>query len=54
MSSPNNLTSGPVQKQGTNVYTIMLILSFIFLSIGTLMLYLELTRFGSYPWWKAG
>lgn len=54
MSSPTNPTGGPVQKQGTNVYTVMLILSFLFLTIGTIMLWMELSRFGDYPWWKTG
>jgi hypothetical protein len=42
----------PVQKQSTNVYTVMLIISFICIVTACILLYVELTRWGSYPWWK--
>ena len=40
-------------KPGTNVYTVMLILSFCALLTATTLLAMELGRFGSYPQWKA-
>jgi hypothetical protein len=45
--------SGVVQKQPLNVYTVMLIVAFFAISIACLLLYLELKRWGSFPWWKA-
>lgn len=41
-----------VQKQPLNVYTVMLIIAFVALTIATLLLYLELAQWGSFPWWK--
>jgi hypothetical protein len=32
----------------------MLLLSFIALSVGAMLLYYELQKYGSFPWWKAG
>lgn len=43
----------PREKQATNVYTVMLILSFLALLIGTIVLYNELKLYGKFPWWKA-
>lgn len=42
----------PVQKQSFNIYTMMLILSFLALVTACILLYLELQLHGSYPWWK--
>ena len=42
----------PVQKQKTNIYTMMLILSFVCVVIACLLLWMELRRWGAYPWWK--
>ena len=56
MSQPNSASprdSGVVQKQQLNVYTVMLIVAFFAISIACLLLYLELRRWGSFPWWKA-
>lgn len=54
MSQPG-LTSAPargaVQKQRFNVYTMMLILSFFAIVTACVLLYVELTRYGSSPWW---
>jgi len=50
-SSPN-AGAPAVQKAGTNIYTVMLILAFLFILTATVMLALELNRFGSYPWWQ--
>ena len=41
----------PVQKQGLNVYTMMLVVSFIAMTIASVMMYLELQKYGTYPWW---
>jgi hypothetical protein len=42
----------PAQKQPTNVYTVMLIISFVCILTATLLLYIELDRWGPYPWWR--
>ena len=52
MSLPGSVNQ-PTQKPGTNVYTVMLILSFCFIVVACMMLAMELNRYGSYPWWKA-
>jgi hypothetical protein len=41
-----------VQKPETDIYTVMLIVSCLSVLVGCLLLYLELSRYGSYPWWK--
>lgn len=56
--SPQNLAaqelaSGQVEvKQRTNVYTVMLILSFIAICTACTLLWLELDRYGKMPMWK--
>ena len=45
-------TEAPVQKRKTDVYTVMLIVSFLCIVTACILLYLELTRWGSYPWWN--
>ncbi|WP_425617648.1 hypothetical protein NA78x_001329 [Anatilimnocola sp. NA78] len=54
MSLPSSSNPGQpaVQKQGTNIYTVMLILSFLALVTGTVLLSMELNRYGEYPWWN--
>ena len=42
----------PAQKQRADVYTVMLIVSFICIVTATILLYAELERWGSYPWWN--
>jgi hypothetical protein len=49
----NSRESGVVQKQPLNVYTVMLIVAFFAISIACLLLYLELKRWGTFPWWKS-
>jgi hypothetical protein len=44
----------PVQKQKPNIYTVMLILSFLFIAMSSLLLYMEGRQWGSFPWWKPG
>lgn len=39
-------------KQRLNVYTMMLVMSFIAICISCFLLYFELQRFGTYPWWN--
>ena len=53
-SSPSAPTQGAAveQKPGTNIYTVMLILAFLFIVTATVMLAMELNRFGTYPWWQ--
>jgi hypothetical protein len=41
-----------MQKQPLNIYTVMLIVSFSALLIGSILLYLELKNYGSFPWWS--
>jgi hypothetical protein len=54
VSQQNSANSDQVvQKQQLNVYTVMLIVSFCCICIASLLLYLELRRWGSFPWWKA-
>jgi hypothetical protein len=43
-----------MQKPGTNVYTVMLILAFCALTLACTLLYVELSRYGNYPWWQTG
>lgn len=45
-------TEVPVQKQRADVYTVMLIISFICIVTATILLYAELERWGTYPWWN--
>lgn len=54
MSLPNsaNPQQPATQKPGTNVYTVMLILSFCFIVTATVILSLELAQFGPIPQWK--
>ncbi|MFV1968220.1 MAG: hypothetical protein ACC628_22585 [Pirellulaceae bacterium] len=57
MSQPNLVDPAgpaevPAQKQRTNVYTVMLIISFFCIVTACVLLWLELNRWGSYPWWK--
>jgi hypothetical protein len=42
----------PKQKQKTDVYTVMLIISFLCIVTASILLYWELTLWGSYPWWN--
>ena len=45
---------GPVKKQPTDIYTVMLMISMAAVFTACILLLLELNRFGSYPWWNAG
>ena len=56
MSQPNSAENDRpevVQKQQLNVYTVMLIVAFCAITMACLLLYLELRRWGPFPWWKA-
>lgn len=46
--------AAPTQKQKTNVYTVMLFISFAAILTAALLLYFELKKWGEYPWWKTG
>jgi len=50
--NPSAGTIVPAQKQKTNVYTVMLIISFLCIVTACVLLYLELRQWGSYPWWN--
>ena len=54
MSLPSSSSPGQpaVKKQAINVYTVMLILAFMALVTGTVLMSMELNRYGEYPWWK--
>lgn len=56
MSLPSSINQpAPTQKPGTNVYTVMLILSFCALVVATSLLAMELARFGpGVPWATPG
>ena len=40
------------QKQRNNIYTMMLILAFISVTVACVLLWMELQEYGSFPWWK--
>lgn len=50
--SPQSSTNQSTQKQPLNVYTVMLIISFLALLIACILLYMELNNYGKFPWWK--
>lgn len=39
-------SAAPVQKQGLSIYTVLLIIAFLALTIGTVFLYLEMRKWG--------
>ncbi len=41
-------------KKPTDIYTVMLMISLFAVLVSCILLWLELSRYGSYPWWKAG
>lgn len=40
------------RKSSLNIYTVMLLMSFIALTIGAILLFMELQRFGDWPQWR--
>ena len=44
--------SVPIRKPDTDIYTVLLLLSFLAVCIACLLLWLELGRYGSFPQWK--
>jgi hypothetical protein len=52
VSLPSSANQPVAQKPGSNIYTVMLILSFCFIVTATVILSLELAKFGDFPWWK--
>ncbi len=52
-SAGQELVKGPPeQKQRANVYTMMLIISFIAICVACTVLWFELQDYAPYPWWK--
>jgi hypothetical protein len=49
--TPAALTA--VKKQPTDIYTVMLIIAMVAVLIACVLLFMELSTYGSYPWWKA-
>ena len=43
----------PAKKQPTDIYTVMLIISMVAVLIACILLFMELSTYGSFPWWKA-
>lgn len=39
----------PKQKQMFNIYTVMLLISFIALTLGSILMFVELQRYGNFP-----
>jgi hypothetical protein len=52
LAAPGLVNRRPEQKQHTSVYTMMLILAFVAISIGCVVLWFELQEYGEFPWWK--
>ena len=56
MSQPSSYNPTPIeapkQKQKTSVYTVMLFISFCAIVLACLLLWWELSMWGTYPWWK--
>ena len=50
--APAPVVDVPKEKPRFSVYTMMLILSFLFVTIATVLMSYELSRYGSYPWWN--
>jgi len=44
--------SSDSRKTNLNIYTVMLIISFTALTTGAILLFLELSRYGSWPQWN--
>jgi hypothetical protein len=47
------MPAAAIKKQPTDIYTVMLMIAMGAVLVGCVLLYLELSRFGSYPWWNA-
>ncbi len=52
MPLANSLSGPQPEKQSTNIYTVMLIVSLLAIITATVILAMELNRFGEYPWWE--
>ena len=46
--------AGSVKKPPSDIYTAMLVMSLVAVLTSCILLVMELSRYGSYPWWKAG
>lgn len=49
--SPQSSDKTATRKSSLNIYTVMLLLSFIALTTGSILLYMELGRYGAWPPW---
>ncbi len=45
---PTTAVAAPTRKQGMNIYTVMLVISFVCLVIGTIILFVEFSKFGTW------
>jgi hypothetical protein len=57
MSLPSSASPqpvAPVVKQATNIYTVMLLLAFAAIVTASVLLYVNLQQYGTYPWWNTG
>ncbi len=52
MSQQDSSISRPPQKRAYDVYTVMLFIAFLALLGGCILLYLELAKYGSFPYWR--
>ena len=48
---PTLAPAAATRKQGMNIYTVMLVISFLCLLIGTIILFMEFSKFGG---WETG
>ncbi len=53
MSPPSYSKSGiSLEKPRSDIYTVMLIIALVALLIACLLLWLEGSSYGAFPWWK--
>ena len=38
--------------KSTDIYTVMLILALVAIGVACILLYLEVARYGEFPWWR--
>ena len=47
------VASVALKKQSMDIYTVMLAISFVAVLVACILLWRELSTYGTYPWWKA-
>jgi len=52
VSQPDSSISRAAPKKAYDVYTVMLFIAFLALLGGCILLYIELTSYGAFPYWK--